>query len=77
MRIVNLFYQALHIKNFPEYLKLHFAPKKRLLRTCNNNNLMVEISGYGNSFTSKATHLFNELPKTISLKRKNIFTIEH
>ena len=45
MRIVNLFYQALHIKNFPEYLKLHFAPKKRLLRTCNNNNLMVEISG--------------------------------
>ena len=27
MKIANLFYQALHIKNFPEYLKLNFAPK--------------------------------------------------
>ena len=30
MRIVNLCYQALHNKNFPEYLKLNFAPKKNV-----------------------------------------------
>ena len=28
MRIVNLCYQALHNKNFPEHLNLNFAPKK-------------------------------------------------
>ena len=30
MRIANLCYQALHNKNFPEYLKLNFAPKKNV-----------------------------------------------
>ena len=43
MRIVNICYQALHNKNFPEYLKLNFAPQKRLLLACNDNNLMVEM----------------------------------
>ena len=52
MRIANLCYQALHNKNFPEYLKLNFAPKKkRLLRACSDNGPMVEISGNRNSFT--------------------------
>ena len=44
MRMVNLSYQALHNKNFPEYLKLNFAPKKRLLQACNDNGPMAEIS---------------------------------
>ena len=70
MRIINLCYQALHNKNFPE---LNFAPKNRLLQACNNGP-MVEISGYRNSFTSRATHLFNELPKNIrQLNKQNIF----
>ena len=32
IKMVNLCYQALHNKTFPEYLKLNFAAKKRLLR---------------------------------------------
>ena len=63
MRMVNLCYQALHKKTFPEYLKLNFAPKKRLLRACNDNGPMVEISGHRNSFNSRAANLFNELPQ--------------
>ena len=70
MRIINLCYQALHNKNFPE---LNFAPKKRLLRACNNGP-MVEISGYRNSFTSRATHLFKELPKNIRQLKKTKYS---
>ena len=65
MRMVSLCYQALHNKNFPECLNLIFAPKKRLLRVCNDNVPMVEISGHRNSFTLIATNLFNKLPEVI------------
>ena len=65
MRIFSLCYHALHNKNFPEHVKLNFAPKKRSLRACDDNGPMVEISGHRNSFTSKATNLFSDLPKSI------------
>ena len=77
MGIVNLCYQALHNKNFPEYLKLSFALKKRLLRARNDNGAMVEISRHRNSFTSRATNLFNELPEYIrQLNKENTFKSE-
>ena len=77
MGTVDLCYQALHIKNFPEYLKLNFAPKNRFLRAYNDNHSMVEISGSRNSFTSRATNLFNELPKNIrQLNKENTFKSE-
>ena len=72
-----LCYQALHNKNFPEYLKLSFALKKRLLRARNDNGAMVEISRHRNSFTSRATNLFNELPEYIrQLNKENTFKSE-
>ena len=86
MRIVNLSYQALHSKNFPKYLKLNFAPKKCLLQACNGNGPMAEISGHRNSLTARATNCLMNLLKILdnwamkillSLKQKNIFTIEH
>ena len=77
MRIFNFCYQALLNKNFPEYLKPNFAPKKRLLRACNDNGPMVEISGHKNSFTSRATNLFDELPRNIrQLNKENTFKSE-
>ena len=62
MRIVNLCYQALDDKNFPEYLKLNFPPKKLLLGSCNDNGPMVEISRHRSSFTSRA----GNFPKIIN-----------
>ena len=74
MRIVNLCYRAPHSKNFPEYLKLNFAPKERFLRACNDNGPMVEISGHRNSITSRATDLFNKILKNIrQLNKENTF----
>ena len=37
---------------------------------------MVEISGHRNSFTSRATNLFNELPKNRQLNKENTFNSE-
>ena len=51
-------------------LKFNFCTKKRLLRACNDNVPMVEISGHRNSFTLIATNLFNKLPEVI--RRLNI-----
>ena len=77
MRIASLCYQALHNKKFSDYLKLNLASKKRLLRACNDHGTMVEISGHRNSFTSKATNLFNALPKNIrQLNKENTFKSE-
>ena len=57
-------------------LKIKFCTKKHLLRACNDNGLMVEISGHRNSFTSRATNLFNELPKNRQLNKENTFNSE-
>ena len=77
IRMLNLCYQALHKKIFPEYLKLNFAPKKCLLRASNDNGPMVEVSGHKCSFISRAANLFNELPKKIRrLKKENTFKSE-
>ena len=77
IRIVNVCYQALHNKNFPECLKINFTPKNLFLLACNDNGAMVEISGHRNSFTSRASSLFNERPKNIrQLNKENTFKPE-
>ena len=59
-------------------LKVKFCTKKTFVTSINDNGPMVEILDHRNSFTSKATNLFNEqITKNISqLNKENTSTSE-
>ena len=75
MRMVNLCYQALHKKTFPEYLKLNFAPKKRLLRACNDNGHYMLVTETP-SIQEQLICLMNFLKKIRRLNKENAFKSE-